>query len=300
MRMRKLRKLLNNPFDGFLYLADKQLLNWIPSDIYISILFRAIMKKKLNLNNPKTFNEKLQWLKVNNKNEEYTKLVDKYSVREYITKIIGEEYLIPLIGVYDNFDEINFEELPNQFVMKCTHDSGGVIICKDKNKLDRNEAKLLINTSLSKNYYYALREYPYKNITPKIIIEKYMVDESGTELKDYKFFCFDGIPQFLYVASNRSVDTKFNFFDTDFQPLPFWQKYPPAEKEILKPIGYQEMLKLSEKLSKGFPHIRVDFYDINGKIYFGELTFFHFSGLVKFHPQKYDEILGDFLNLPPK
>lgn len=252
-----------------------------------------------NMKNPTTFNEKLQWLKLNDIHPEYTQLVDKYEAKEYVRKIIGDDYIIPTLGVYDNFYEIDFDKLPNQFVLKTTHDSGGVVVCPDKSKLNKKAARKKIEKSLKHNFYYEHREYPYKNVKPRIIAEKFMVDESGTELKDYKFFCFDGKCRMLFVATDRGVgDVKFDFFDTNFKHLPFKQGHPWATKEIKKPAGFENMLMIAEKLGKGFRHVRVDLYDINGKIYFGELTFFHDSANVPFVPNEWDYKIGEWLTLP--
>lgn len=257
------------------------------------------MGKFPNIEHPTTYNEKLQWLKLNDIHEEYTQIVDKYEAKEYIRNIIGDEYIIPTLGVYDCFDDIDFDALPDQFVLKTTHDSGGVVVCPDKSKLDINKARKKLEKSLRNNYFYEHREYPYKNIKPRIIAEQYMVDESGTELKDYKFFCFDGKCKMLFIATDRSIgDVKFDFFDTDFNHLPFVQGHPWAKKEIIRPAGFDKMVELAERLGKGFPHIRVDLYDINGKIYFGELTFFHFSGNVPFEPAVWDKKIGEWLELP--
>ena len=264
---------------------------------FIEKKFFLRMNKKLNLNNPQTFNEKLQWLKLYDRNPEYTKMVDKYEAKKYVANIIGEEYIIPTLGVYDKFEDINFATLPNQFVIKCTHDSGGLIICKDKTKLNIKEARKKINKSLKRNYFYTGREWPYKNVKPRIIIEKYMVDESKKELKDYKFFCFNGEPKLLFVAKDRPFATKFNYYDMNFKKLPFKQHYENFNDYIEKPKGFEKMIELSKKLSKDIPHVRVDFYDINGKVYFGELTFYHFSGFEKFEPEEWDKILGDMLKL---
>nr|WP_279663754.1 ATP-grasp fold amidoligase family protein [Ectobacillus ponti] len=299
-RSAKVNKFLSNPYSIIPHLSSKGLLKWIPDKMYLKLIFRARMERKLNLTNPKTFNEKLQWLKLHDRNPLYVELVDKYKVRKYISNCIGEEYLIPLLGKYRSFEEIDFDSLPSQFVMKCTHDSGGLVICKDKSKLDIEVARRKINKSLNRNYYYYGREWPYKDIEPQIIVEKYMVDESGTELKDYKFFCFNGEPKFLYIATDRGVDTRFDFFDMEFKHLPFWQHYQNSEKTINRPPGFNEMIRLAKILSKGIPHVRVDFYDINGKIYFGELTFYHFNGLEKFYPDKYDEVFGSLIDLPDK
>lgn len=240
----------------------------------------------------------MQWLKLHAKHTEYTNLVDKYEVKNYVKKVLGEDYIIPTLGVWENFDDIDFDKLPNQFVLKTTHDSGGVIVCKDKKFLNITAAKKKIEKSLRHNYYYEHREYPYRNVKPRIIAEKFMVDESGTELKDYKFFCFDGKCKMLFVATDRPYDTRFNFYDTEFNQLPFKQGHPLSTKEIKKPIGFEQMKDIAEKLSKGFPHLRVDLYDINGHIYFGELTFFHFSGNVPFEPNEWDYKIGKWLNLP--
>lgn len=272
--------------------------NHIPDKIYLKYNYNKIMDKKLDLKNPITYNEKLQWLKLYDRNPKYTKMVDKYEVRNYISETIGEEYLIPLIDVWDKFDDINFQSLPNQFVLKCTHDSGSYLICRDKSELDIDKTREKVNGLLKRNYFYEWREWPYKNIKPRIICEKFMVDESGIELKDYKFFCFNGKPKALFVATDRDVDTRFDFYDIQFNHLPIKQHYKNSNKEIFKPKSFEEMIKLASKLSSGIPHVRVDFYDINGKVYFGELTFYHFSGFEKFEPEKYDEIFGNWIDIP--
>ncbi len=271
---------------------------FMKDETFIKWEYFSGMRKFPDLKSPKTYNEKLQWLKLNDKHSEYTIMVDKYEAKEYVKKIIGEEYIIPTLGVWDNFDEIDFDKLPNQFVLKTTHDSGGIVVCKDKTKLDLNVARKKLEKSLQHNFFYEHREYPYKDVKPRIIAEKFMVDESGTELKDYKFFCFDGIVKMLFVATDRPFDTRFDFYDTDFKHLPFKQGHPLATKEIRKPNGFEEMKRIASTLSKGIPHVRVDLYDINGKIYFGELTFFHFSGNVPFEPKEWDNKIGEWLKLP--
>ncbi|MHC6178775.1 ATP-grasp fold amidoligase family protein [Clostridium sp. JNZ X4-2] len=283
------------------YLWHKRYIQvFISSSVYLSLVYKKKIGKKLNLNDPKTFNEKLQWLKLYNHNPLYTNLVDKYEVRKYITQTLGKEYLIPLIGVWNEFEDIDFSKLPNQFVLKCTHDSGGLVICKDKNKLNIKVAKNKINKSLKKNYYYEWREWPYKNVKPRIICEKYMVDESGTELKDYKFMCFNGKPKVLFVATDRGIDTRFDFYDMKFQHLQLMQHYKNGVKRIVKPKRFDEMIKIATKLSQNIPYVRVDLYNANDRVYFGELTFYHFSGMEKFDPEKYDEIFGSWLQLPNK
>ena len=266
---------------------------------FIKLEYFSGMRKLPNLDNPTTYNEKLIWLKLHDKHDEYAQLVDKYEAKEFVRKLIGDEYIIPTLGIYNSFDEIDFDNLPNQFVLKTTHDSGGVVVCPDKSVFNKESARKKLEKSLKNNYFYEHREYPYKNVPPRIIAEKYMVDESGTELKDYKFFCFDGKCKMLFIATDRSVgDVKFDFFDTEFNHLPFKQGHPWATKEIKKPAGFEKMIKIAEILGKGFPHVRVDLYDINGKIYFGELTFFHFSGNVPFVPSEWDKKIGEWLKLP--
>lgn len=273
----------------------------ISDEMYIKLQFRAFMKKKLNLKNPVTYNEKLQWLKLNDHNPLYTTLVDKCDVKEYVAKIIGDEYIIPTLGVWNKFDDIDFDTLPEQFVLKCTHDSGGLTICTDKGKFDKEHAKLKMEKYLRRNYYLQSREWPYKNVKPRIIAEKYMEDEKSNELSDYKFFCFDGKVKLLFVATerqNKNTETRFDFFDTKFNHIDLRNGHPNANKPIEKPLNFERMVEFAEILSKGIPHVRVDFYEVNGKVYFGEMTFYHWSGLVPFEPEEWDTILGSWIKLP--
>lgn len=227
-------------------------------------------------------------------------MVDKYQVKEIVGKIIGEQYIIPTICVYDRVEDIDFDALPNQFVLKCTNDSGGIVVCKDKSKLDINQARRILNRSLTHNYYYMHREWPYKDVPVRIIAERYMEDRKTGELRDYKFFCFDGKVKALYIASgrmNKNSETKFDFFDSDFNHLPFTNGHPNSVQLPEKPVNFTQMKMLAEELSKGIPHVRVDLYEVNDKIYFGEMTFFHFSGLVPFNPEEWDYKFGEWLNL---
>lgn len=274
---------------------------WLLGDeIYLKLLFRDRLGYCLNLSNPKTYNEKLQWLKLYNRNPLYVKLVDKYEVKDIVAKIIGDKHIIPTLGIYDSVDDIDFETLPEKFVLKCTHDSGGIVICDDKHSLNIKKAKRVLERGLKRNYYSKNREWPYKNVQRRIIAEQYMADKDG-ELKDYKFFCFDGKPEYMFIASdrfNKGEETKFDFYDMDFNHLPFTNGHPNALKRIEKPKGFEEMKKLSAMLSVNIPHVRVDFYDIDGKIYFGEMTFFHWSGIVPFEPFEWDRKFGDLIKLP--
>ena len=279
----------------------KYALRFLPDRAYIQLYYFAQFKKFCNLRNPKTYNEKLNWLKLHDRNPDYPKLVDKYEAKKQVARIIGEEYIIPTLGVWDSFDEIDFDALPDQFVLKCTHDSEGVVVVRDKKKLDFPAAREKLTHALSQNFYYMGREWPYKNLKPRIIAEKYMEDHVDGELRDYKFFCFDGEPKAMFVASDRTDHgVFFDYFDLDFNHLDIRQKYPNAAKSIRKPDNFEKMIELSRRLTKGFPHVRADFYEVDGKLYFGELTFYHFSGFMPFQPEKWDGIFGDWLKLPGK
>ena len=274
----------------------------IPDKMYLKLLYKKCTKSKLNLDNPQTFNEKLQWLKLNNKKYEYTKMVDKYEVKKYVASIIGEEYIIPTIGVYDKFKDIDFDKLPNQFVLKCTHDSGGVAICEDKNKFDKIKARKILNFSLRRNYFYYSREYPYKNLKRRIIAEKYMKDEISGDLRDYKLFCFNGECKLIQVDFDRFTNHRRNLYDTDWNLIEGLSiKYPSDKNTIIeKPSNLDEMLEIARKLSKDIPFVRVDLYLINGRIYFGELTFFHGGGYEKFTPEEWNRKLGDMIKIDKK
>lgn len=276
------------------------LYNQMDDEQYIRRLYKINMGKELNLDPPVTFNEKIQWLKLHDRKPIYTTMVDKYEAKKYVADIIGEEYIIPTLGVWDHFEDIDFDSLPDQFVLKCTHDSGGLVICRDKSKLDKNAAKKKIEKSLKKNFYYTGREWPYKNVKPRIIAEQYMEDESTHDLRDYKIFAFDGVPKALFIATERSSteETKFDFFDAEFKHLPFTNGHPNADIMPAKPETFELMKELAGKLSKGFPELRVDFYEVNGRTYFGELTFSHWSGMVPFNPEEWDKTFGEWIKLP--
>lgn len=272
---------------------------YIPDKIWLQIKFICRMGKFPDLNNPKTFNEKIQWLKLHNRKPEFSSMVDKYEVKKIIAERMGEEYLIPTLGVWDKFEEIDFDKLPDQFVLKCTHDSGGLIICKDKSQLDLDKAKQKINRCLKSNYYWHGREWPYKNVKPRIIAEQYMVDESGVELKDYKIFNFGGQPKLIQVDFNRFIKHTKNIYDTEWNYLDVAINYPTDPNvSIKKPDCLDEMLEMAKALSAGLPFLRTDFYVINGKIYFGELTFSPGSGFMKVTPESFDKEMGNWIPLP--
>lgn len=288
---------------GFMFLSNRGFFNRMSDKAYLKLRYNCIMGKKLNLDNPVTYNEKLQWLKLYDRKPEYTKMVDKYEAKKYVADIIGEEYIIPTLGVWDNVNDIDFDTLPNQFVLKCTHDSGGLVICKDKAELDIENAKNTLNHFLNRNFYNVHREWPYKDVKHRIIAEKYMEDESGKDLKDYKFFCFNGEPKLLYISEGLSDHStaKISFADMDYNIAEFKRNdFKPFNELPKKPINFEKMKELAKVLSKDRAFIRVDFYEINKKIFFGELTFFPCSGYLPFDPEKYDKILGDWITLPNK
>ena len=303
--MNYFKYILNNPKNlNLLHLRRRLVLTFARcySDRkFLEALFPLRVGYKLNLDNPRTFNEKLQWLKLYDRKPVYTKMVDKYEAKKYVADIIGEEYIIPTLAVYDKVEDIDFDALPQQFVLKCTHDSGGLVICRDKSKLDKAVAIKKLRDGLKRNYFYQNREWPYKDLKPRIIAEQYMEDESGYELKDYKFFCFDGEPKCLFVATDRGKkdeDTKFDFYDIEFNHLPFLNGHPNAKVAPVKPENYEEMVDVARKLSQGMCHVRVDLYNVKGKIYFGELTFFHWSGMTPFEPIEWDYKMGEMIKLP--
>ena len=269
-------------------------------------MFRKHMGYELDLNNPKTFNEKLQWLKLYNHEEIYTIMVDKYAAKKYVADRIGEKYIIPTLGIWNNFDEIDFQTLPNKFVLKCTNDCGSIVIVKNKNNFDVEAARDKLELGLRHNYYYSCYEWPYKNVPPRIIAEKYMIDfnDEGSpkdDLTDYKFMCFHGEVKCIFTCTQRrsSDGLRVTFFDEEWKQLPFERHYPAAEVgSIAKPKNLNLMKTFAEQLSTNIPFVRVDFYEINGKVYFGELTFFPGAGFEEFTPSKYDRILGSWINLP--
>lgn len=295
----KIIKAFKNPKLGILYFLSSKISRILPDSIYLKMKYRIIMNRKLNLKNSVTFNEKLQWLKLYDRKKEYINMVDKYKVRKYISSIIGDEYLISLLGVYESFDDINFDKLPNQFVLKPNHTSGDVFICKDKTKINFEELRKKVTKWLKRNYYWLHREWPYKCIERKIICEQYLEDKSDVDLKDYKFMCFNGKAKCMFVCLNRHQSNGLNvdFYDMDFHKMPFERHYHNSGTIIEKPKNWHKMIELSEKLSKDIPFVRVDFYEVNGQVYFGELTFFPGAGFEEFTPEKYDEMLGNWLKL---
>lgn len=291
-----------NPLSYVRPLGSRGYLNWMPDELYLKLCYRAAFHKKLDLKNPKTYNEKLQWMKLYDRNPLYCTLVDKYAVRSYIAENLGEEYLIPMVGgPWTDPEEIDFEALPERFVLKCNHGSTTNIICKDKSSLDIPQAKAKLKKWLGTSWFWYGREWPYKDLKPCIYAEAYMEDEQDRELRDYKFFCFAGKPHYMLLSTDRSDDakqTRGDFFDMEYNHMPFRKKHLNAEVMPAKPRNFQAMQELAVKMSKDLPAVRIDLYDVNGRIYFGEYTFFSGSGFGPFHPAQWDEKLGSLIPLP--
>ena len=299
----KVRRFMTDPVIRLSYLTRLGLTRWMSDEAFLKKQYKNIFGTSLNLDDPQTFNEKLQWLKLYNRKPEYTMMVDKYKVREYIAQTLGEEYLIPLIGVWDDPDEIDFDALPDQFVLKCNHNSGlGMCICKDKSKLDIPKAKADLRKGLKQNYYLTGREWPYKDVPRKIICEQYMQDDSGTgELADYKVLCFNGEPRLVEIHHGRfeGIHTQ-DFYDRNWNKTDFEQLEDPLSNEVMeKPSFADGMFRLSKILAKDIPHVRVDWYHTGGRLYFGELTFFDGSGFSPFVGDQ-DRIIGEWIQLPSK
>ena len=282
-----------------LKMANNGLFNWMPDAMFLKTKYRAIFGKELNLNHPKTFNEKLQWLKLHDRKKEYIMLVDKYEAKQIVSEIIGKEYIIPTLAVWDKPEDIDPGFLPDQFVLKCTHDSGGLVICPDKKNFDLEGVRRKLGEAMRHNYFWKGREWPYLHVKPRIIAEPYMEDRLTGELRDYKFFCFNGVVKALFIATDRQkpVDTKFDFFDAEGNHLDIKQGHPNAAVPPKLPVNFERMKKLASVLSKDFPQLRVDFYEVNGKVYFGELTLSHFDGMMPFIPDRWDEEFGSYIKL---
>lgn len=294
----KIKEIIKHP-KYFLIYIDKKRICRLSDREYIEILYQKNFNKKIDLDNAQTFNEKLQWLKLNDRKEKYTKMVDKYEVKKYVSEKIGQEYIIPTLGIYEKFEDIDFNKLPNQFVMKCTHDSGSTIICKDKNTFNKEKAKKQINKALKHNYYHAGREWPYKNVKPRIIIEQYMTDDENDDLIDYKIMCFNGKVKCSFLCLNRRNENGLNvdFYDREWNKMPFERHYKNSQIITKRPKNYELMIEFAEKLSEKIPFLRVDFYEIKGKLYFGELTFYPGGGFEEFTPEIWDKTLGDWIDL---
>lgn len=273
---------------------------FLSDKVYLSLRYHERLGKWPDLKSPKLYNEKMQWLKLHDRRSEYSSMVDKYEAKKYIAGLIGEQYVVPTYGVWDRFEEIDFDSLPDQFVLKCTHNSGGIVLCKDKKTLDLGMAKKKIEKCLKENYFWHSREWPYKNVKPRIIAEKYLDDQQnlGAPITDYKFLCFHGEPKILFLTREISADPYADCYDMNFHKLDLQFPDPNSDEIAQKPARFDEMKELARKLSKEMIHLRVDFYEVNGKLYVGELTFYHCAGLVNAKPEKWNRILGDWIKLP--
>ena len=299
---RKLKRYLKDPYFALGDYMIHHYPNLMSDKFFIETKWRYNMDYPLDLKNPKTFNEKLQWLKLHDHNPLYTTLVDKIKVKDWVAERIGEEYIIPTLAVWDRAEDIDISNLPNQFVLKCNHDSGSVIVCRDKSTFDVEAAKTKLANAMKYNFYYQEREWPYKNVVPKVFAEAYIEDSlSSTDLPDYKFFSFAGVSKALFVATERQnehTETRFDFYDIQFKHIDVTNGHPNADTMPKKPELFEQMVKLADKLSKGIPQVRVDFYEVNGQAYFGEMTFYHWGGMVPFKPKEIDKEWGEWIDLP--
>lgn len=299
----KLKRFIKNSQIRFGYLNKLGLYRHLSDEEFLNKAYRVHLGKELDLENPQTFNEKLQWLKLYDRNPEYTRMVDKYEAKKYVAEKLGEEYIIPTLGVWNKFEDIDLDELPEQFVLKCTHDSGGLVICLDKKSLDVEAARKKINACLKVNYYWKWREWPYKDVKPRIIAEPYMEDSRDKGLiglTDYKFFCFNGEPKFLFISRGikKHEIRRISFLTLDWEFAPYKRTDYSGFLELPdKPKGFDDMIACARILSAGCDFLRVDMYEIEDKIYFSELTFSPCGGFMPFEPKEWDEIMGSWIEL---
>lgn len=294
----KTSKIIKSPGLILGYLSVHGLLNWMSDETFLKYYFKARTGCKLNLTEPKTFSDKLNWLKINDRNNQYTIMADKYLMKQFVTDKIGQGYVVPLIGVWDSPEDIDYSKLPEKFVLKCNHNSGlGMYICNDKSKINVTEINRQLGKGLKQNFYLSGREWPYKNIKRKIICEAFLQEKNEKYLKDYKFFCFNGEPRCMYIANDYVENTNTDFYDMDFRKMDLYLEDFPSSKVIDKPIFFDEMKRIAKKLSENTKFLRVDFYYVDGQIYVGEMTFFHMSGFVNTNSIYNDHKLGDWIDL---
>ena len=294
---------LKNPYRVFMLLGDRGLLNWLPDEPYLKLIYRANLGKKLHLDNPQTFCEKMNWLKLYDRQPRYTQMSDKLGVRDYVAPLIGQEHLIPLLGVWDDPARIDFDSLPGRFVLKATHDSGSVLVCRDKDAFDRKAAVRYFQRALRNRFYIKGRERQYEHVVPRVIAEAYLDDGTGNLPTDYKLYCFGGTAKCLYTGTDRGTDRPFKmtFFDMDWNRLPIrFKDCPEDQNDVPRPSGLSQMQAFAETLSAGIPLMRVDFYEINGQVYFGEMTLCDGSGLYPLDPEEWELRFGEWITLPEK
>lgn len=295
---KKIVKGLRNPQWGVNTLLRHLPHRWVGDRAFVRWEYCHYMGHWPDLDNPGTFNEKLQWLKLNCRRGDYALLVDKYEAKEKVRAILGDDFVIPTLGVWSRFEDIDFSALPQQFVLKTTHDQGGEVIVRDKDRMDMEAARRKIKAHLRRDYFMEHREYPYRTVPPRVLAEQYMEDKTTGELRDYKFFCFDGRCRMILVCTDRAQGARYGFFDTDFRPLPFKRGKPLGDRVVERPAQLERMIAVAEKLAQGMPHVRIDLYDVDGHIYFGEYTFFSAAGSKPFEPEEWDTIVGSWLTLP--
>jgi hypothetical protein len=307
LRLRTTQHDLNGgirPVNPIFRMAAEALTRYMPDELYLKMMYRRSTGRPLNLRNPRTFSEKLQWLKLHDHKPDYAMMVDKYEVRKFIAQTIGEQYLIPLLGVWDGVEQMDIRPLPGQFVLKCTHDSGSIVLCRDKASFDLPSAKAKLGARLERNFFAISRERPYKNLKPRIIAERYMADGSGAELKDYKWYCFGGKPRICQVIADRSTRQTIDFFDLEWNHLPLTglhrpgHAYPHATQRCPKPGQFERMKAFAEKLARGTAYVRIDFYEISDALYWGEFTLYPASGFGLFEPDEWNDALGNWIDLP--
>ena len=294
---------IRNPYRVFMLMGDRGMLNWLADEPYLRLIYRANIGKRLNLDEPMWFGEKINWLKLYGHPERYARFSDKYAVRDYIAATIGEEYLVPLLGVWDNPGKIDFDILPERFVLKATHDSGSACICRDKTGFDQAAAIKKLRRALKCRYYMKGRERQYEHVVPRVLAEEYIDTGTDTLTFDYKVYCFNGMARFVHAMSTSvvSFQQKYTFFDCEWQRLPFWlDGYPVESRELPPPQNLTKMLCLAEKLTQGMPFMRVDFYEANNRLFIGEMTWLPSGGLIPFQPPEWERRIGEWLVLPAK
>lgn len=300
MKFSTFGRLIRNPFLLFPMGAAKGWFHGMDDRKYLKACYRAYFGKKLDLENPQTFSEKIQWLKLNDRNPLYTDMVDKYKVKKWVASKIGDVHVVPTFDMWRTAEEIDISSLPNQFVLKTNHDSGGVVICRDKDKFDIEDAKSFLSAHLQNNFFYVGREWPYKDVEPVVFAEKYLDGFDSAGMIDYKFYCFNGEPKFLYVSKGLEdhETAAISFLNLDWTRAPFARNdYRPFEILPEKPLSYDVMLHFAHQLSEGIPFVRVDFFEYEGTPYFSEMTFYPCAGFMPFEPDAADSDIGLLLNV---
>lgn len=287
-------------FTKVMGLSRRGLLRFIPDAPFLKMQYYLKLGERLNLKEPKLYNEKLQWLKLYDRQMRYHQLVDKIAVRDYVAPIIGDIYLVPVLQTCDAVEDVNWDALPSRFVIKCAHGSSSNIICRDKAALDIEEAKEKLRYWMKKDLFNLSREWPYKGVKPRILIEEFLESDTGDVPYDYKIMCFSGVPKYIIVDVDRYTNHTRNYYDTNWVKQDVFNRHPNYEGDVPRPKKLNEMLDIAHKLSQGFPHIRVDLYAIGDKVYFGEMTFFHGYGMEVFRPRSFEQMLGDLIHLPEK